>query len=178
MAVRNDFTAGEVLAAADLNDTFASKLDVTAPVGKILQVVQTVKNDIFTTTSTSYVDITGLTVTITPTDTNSRILVVLSVGVFGNTGSGSASSIRLLRDSIFINEPATGSNKGTLQTFASGAIVSAPGTMVLVDSPNTTSATVYKAQMIVNGGTGVLNRLGPDANFTTPSSITVMEVSA
>jgi hypothetical protein len=29
MAVRNDFTAGEVLAAADLNDTFASKLDVT-----------------------------------------------------------------------------------------------------------------------------------------------------
>jgi hypothetical protein len=26
MAVRNDFTAGEVLAAADLNDTFASKL--------------------------------------------------------------------------------------------------------------------------------------------------------
>jgi hypothetical protein len=27
MAVRNDFTAGEVLAAADLNDTFASKLD-------------------------------------------------------------------------------------------------------------------------------------------------------
>lgn len=30
MAVRNDFTAGEVLAAADLNDTFASKLDTTA----------------------------------------------------------------------------------------------------------------------------------------------------
>lgn len=31
MAVRNDFTAGEVLAAADLNDTFASKL--TYPTG-------------------------------------------------------------------------------------------------------------------------------------------------
>jgi hypothetical protein len=30
MAVRNDFTAGEVLAAADLNDTFASKLDYPA----------------------------------------------------------------------------------------------------------------------------------------------------
>ena len=29
MAVRNDFTAGEVLAAADLNDTFASKADVS-----------------------------------------------------------------------------------------------------------------------------------------------------
>jgi hypothetical protein len=28
MAVRNDFTAGEVLAAADLNDTFASKPDL------------------------------------------------------------------------------------------------------------------------------------------------------
>ena len=32
MAVRNDFTAGEVLAAADLNDTFASKVDYALPV--------------------------------------------------------------------------------------------------------------------------------------------------
>ena len=31
MAVRNDFTAGEVLAAADLNDTFAAKADVLSP---------------------------------------------------------------------------------------------------------------------------------------------------
>jgi hypothetical protein len=34
MAVRNDFTAGEVLAAADLNDTFASKLDYAADGGR------------------------------------------------------------------------------------------------------------------------------------------------
>jgi hypothetical protein len=31
MAVRNDFTAGEVLAAADLNDTFAAKADLASP---------------------------------------------------------------------------------------------------------------------------------------------------
>ena len=32
MAIRNDFTAGEVLAAADLNDTFAAKADYNLPV--------------------------------------------------------------------------------------------------------------------------------------------------
>ena len=31
MAVRNDFAAGEVLAAADLNDTFAAKADLASP---------------------------------------------------------------------------------------------------------------------------------------------------
>jgi hypothetical protein len=31
MAVRDDFTAGEVLAAADLNDTFASKANLASP---------------------------------------------------------------------------------------------------------------------------------------------------
>jgi len=29
MAIRDDFTAGEVLAAADLNDTFASKANLS-----------------------------------------------------------------------------------------------------------------------------------------------------
>jgi hypothetical protein len=43
MAVRNDFTAGEVLAAADLNDTFASKLDLAG--GKILQIVRATDSD-------------------------------------------------------------------------------------------------------------------------------------
>ena len=41
--------------------------------GKILQVVQTFKNDSFSTTSTSYVDITGFSVTITTSSTSNKI---------------------------------------------------------------------------------------------------------
>ena len=43
--------------------------------GKILQVVPVYKGDRFTTGSTSFVDVTGLSVTITPTAANSTILL-------------------------------------------------------------------------------------------------------
>ena len=45
--------------------------------GKILQVLQTVKTDTFTTTSTSFVDVTGLSVSITPATTSSKILILV-----------------------------------------------------------------------------------------------------
>ena len=41
--------------------------------GKIVQVVQAVKTDVFSTNSTSYVDITGLSATITPSAATSKI---------------------------------------------------------------------------------------------------------
>ena len=51
---------------------------VTIPAGgKILQVLQTVKTDTFTTTSTSFVDVTGLSVSITPATTSSKILILV-----------------------------------------------------------------------------------------------------
>ena len=50
----------------------ANNINVT---GNILQVVSTTKTDTFSTTSTSYVDITGLSVSITPTSTSSKIFI-------------------------------------------------------------------------------------------------------
>ena len=46
--------------------------------GKILQVVQAVKTDVFTSNSTTYTDITGLNLAITPSSTSSKILVNVS----------------------------------------------------------------------------------------------------
>ena len=61
--------------------------------GKILQVVQATKTDVFSTSTTgSYVDITGLTVNITPTKANSNILVMAVIGSFT---SGDATAIAL-----------------------------------------------------------------------------------
>ena len=49
--------------------------DAGLPAGSVLQVVQTVKTDTFATTSTSFVDITGVSVAITPSSTSSKILI-------------------------------------------------------------------------------------------------------
>jgi hypothetical protein len=74
MAIRDDFTAGEVLAAADLNDTFADKLPIGG--GKVLQVVRATDTTNRSTTSTSYVDVTGMSVTITPQRSTSAIIIL------------------------------------------------------------------------------------------------------
>ena len=52
--------------------------DTVAIPGHVIQVVQAWKSDSFTTTSTSYVDIPDLSVTITPSSASSKILLTWS----------------------------------------------------------------------------------------------------
>ena len=70
--------------------------------GKILQVVQTFKTDAFSRSSTTFGDITGMNVSITPASTSNKILITchLSVGTQGNGYVG----FRLLRDSTNIGQ--------------------------------------------------------------------------
>ena len=51
--------------------------DAGLPAGSVLQVVQDVKLDTFTTSSTSFTDVTGLSVDITPSSTSSKVLVLV-----------------------------------------------------------------------------------------------------
>jgi len=66
-------------------DADGTILTSNSSTGKILQVVQTVKKNRFSTSSTSFVDITDMTVTITPTAASSKILIT-STGITGSTG--------------------------------------------------------------------------------------------
>ena len=77
---------------ADINDLAASKLTGALPAisgaaltnldaGKILQVKQTTKIDTFTTSSQSYTDVTGLSVSITPASSSNKILIILDIKV-------------------------------------------------------------------------------------------------
>ena len=52
--------------------------------GKILQVVSTVKSDVFSTTSQTFTDITGLSATITPANSNTKVFVMAVIGCFNN----------------------------------------------------------------------------------------------
>jgi hypothetical protein len=151
--------------------------------GKVLQVVTTNKTDTFTTTSTSLVDITGLSVTITPTLSTSKILVMLSVN-YSLEHSNGQQYLQLLRGSTAIAQgDAAG---GRSQTSGQGAPVAGYAmtnyALSFVDSPATTSATTYKIQTRITGSTGCINRSFSDIDSGVYprgiSTITVMEIGA
>jgi hypothetical protein len=157
--------------------------------GGILQVVSTTKTDTFTTTSSSYVDVTGLSATITPRSTSSKILVVSSVslGVMTST-TGEGGGARLVRDSTPL---AIGDVVGSrYQASASNGIATVGQfdnllinhSVTFLDSPSTTSTVTYKIQVVnPSADTTTVNRTGVDGNTAntprTASSITLIEVA-
>ena len=146
---------------------------------KIIQVVSTTKADTFSTTSTSMVDVTGLSLSITPTSATSTILVFFNLMNSHSSGSNAMNSFNLVRNSTAIAQPSSGTDVATTQSnvVASSYLVTAVG--FTVDSPATTSATTYKVQMRVTGTTtGYVNRRGDSANITAVSSIYAMEIGA
>ena len=148
---------------------------------QIGQVVSTNKTDTFSTTSTSYTDITGLSVSITPTLATSKVLVMVSFSASVSTDI--AVMFQLVRGSTAINiGDAAGSRTRASASMITNADTTQFGTFnwQYLDSPATTSATTYKVQMFVNAGTGFINRTGSDTDTATrprtPANITVMEV--
>lgn len=158
------------------------------PSGSVLQVVSVTKTDAFSSTSTSFTTITGLSATITPRATNSRILITVSLAITGNTTDGSGLHYRIDggNSSAYVGD-AAGSRvraAATMQRIGSFAseYQSIPVSMSYLDSPNTTSAVTYNVQgRAGNAGTFIVNRAGNDPdnanNARTASTITVMEIA-
>jgi hypothetical protein len=162
------FVAGNVLTAAQQNALRGAF--------RVLQVVSATKADVFSTTSATFTDITGITVSITPSDTSSKILVLANVQ--GASVSGDA-PFRLMRDATAI-AAGTGGSAFNGIGMASSSYTNAMFNcgVIFLDSPATTSATTYKLQAAANGGTTYVNRRGVDLTFGGFSSITVLEISA
>jgi len=154
--------------------------------GKVAQVVSTtVSTSGFTSTSTSFVDVTGLSVSITPTNASSKILIFYTV--FGSCNNHSA--IRLLRDSTAINVGTAAGNRIATSgaSFGLGGSVGASGDDAVtisgnfLDSPATTSSVTYKIQSISYlGTTWYLNTSISDGDnvytYRGASTITAMEI--
>ena len=152
--------------------------------GKILQVVQTVKTDTFSYTgTTNNTDITGMSVNITPSSSSNKVLIFAMLHV----SQQNIPSIYLVRDSTLIGiGDASGSRpRATARLRSSGDTNTAGiGTIVFLDSPNTTSQVTYKLQASLENAAHNLyvNRSEADANSLvgtrTISTITVQEVAA
>jgi hypothetical protein len=152
--------------------------------GKVLQVISTNKLDTFSSSSTSPVDVTGLSVTITPTLSTSKVLVFCQISGDGLIASN-GSMFRLLRGSTDIIVPTSPGSRasGALSLFTTNSSTVDNGTIVYLDSPATTSATTYKIQgFATTTGTFYVNRSSTDSDnaafMRTVSTITVMEIGA
>ena len=149
-------------------------------------VVQAIKTNTFTTTSSSFVDITDLEATITPSTGTAKVLVIvqLTYGVPNGSGIGHFKVVGG-NTSVYVGG-ADGSRVSAVFGGGSPANLSDAtfsGGIVFLDAPLSSSPTTYKVQCRqANVGTVFINRSSADANSAATtrgaSSITVIEVEA
>jgi hypothetical protein len=154
--------------------------------GSVLQVLSATKTDTLSTTSTTMTDVTGLSVSITPSSASNKILVCCFISV--GAPNTNFAYINLVRGSTAICIGNTASNRPTV-TGMSFSGVTNEGVMnflpiTFLDSPSTTSSTTYKIQIrCATAGNAYINRSSRDQDLTsndvrTASTITVMEIAA
>jgi|LakMenEpi03Aug12_release.lakeMendotaPanAssembly.Ray.scaffolds.fasta_scaffold190345_3 hypothetical protein len=148
--------------------------------GKVLQVVQATYSTATTIASTSFTD-TGLSGTITPTLSTSKVLVLFTQQVrISRSSVDQASGYQLVRgatsilnlgnggyETMGLDVGGNGANSLQLRGIISGAYL---------DSPATTSATTYKTQFklytTANSGTSTINE------NSAPATLILMEIGA
>jgi len=156
--------------------------------GKLLQVLQTVKTDVYSTNSTSYALITGLTQAITAASTSNKILINVTV-YGGNSGSDYAVGFQLAKDGSVISGAigaASGNNaeSGTFRFRQSSNNHAEEASFMYLDTPADTNAHTYGVLMKVFNTSyyGRVGTTGVNGNYNQhmrcPCTITVMEVGA
>ena len=147
--------------------------------GKILQVEQAFKNDTQSTTSGSFIDLTGLSQSITVGTTGGVANKVLVMYNINSSGPGLVKAFNIVRGSTNIAQPANSS----VSLFATQAMfVDANhflnGAFTFLDTPTAGSHT-YKIQFRSDGvNTSFINRYYSNDNYHSVSSLTLMEVAA
>jgi hypothetical protein len=194
MALPKTFTGGERLFAGDLNDNFEaldtrlataeSEIDTNAsnlnasnltsgtvatarmPAGNVIAAGEGETSTEVSVTGSTFTDI-GVSVTITPRSTGSRMLIMATPNISLDSGAGSSAvgEVRVLRDEteIFKWAHRQASNDGVVEVGSS---------KITIDEPNTGAAVTYKIQIRkVSGGSIIASR------FSSLSSMAVLEIA-
>jgi hypothetical protein len=154
--------------------------------GSILQVVQTVKTDAYGQNGNAWTDIPGMSLTITPSSSSSKVLIECRIGIVSLNGTYS-SAFRLYRGATLIGGGDVVNSSESVFFRSSQMVNSDHGAsdgMTYLDSPATTSTTTYKIQMKVQNAAGCyINRDYTGNNNAdvygsrTISTLTALEVS-
>jgi len=149
--------------AQEVSDQLAAKLDLAG--GKILQIVRATDSTSRSTTSTSYVDVTGMSVTITPQKSDSAVLLVCTVQL---SPAGGWLTFLQITDSSNNGISGAQDNRYGINTGSEQRAV----TLMAYSTPATTSATTYKLRFKTQSGTTAINN-----DFSTGQMFAI-EVSA
>ena len=181
MPVTINGTSGLVTAT-----TFSGSNLTGIDTGKILQVKQTLKTDTFSTSVFGYTNITGLSVSITPTSSSNKILIIVHL-----TGAGTVNHTRVGYRVFKDGTTALGSGTadgnritgfGAIYDPSSESVATVSAT--ILDTPSDTNSHTYQVQSsnLSNSGSNYINRSETDTNayysMRSSSSITAMEVAA
>jgi hypothetical protein len=157
------------LTLPDATGTLLSSATTTGfPAGSVLQVVNATYSVETSNSTSTYAD-TGLTATITPTSATSKILVFANqVGLAKSNNEGVR--LRLLRGATTIVQMET--SAAYTNTTTTNRVGGSSATFL--DSPATTSATIYKTTFASSDNTASATVQAG----TTTSTITLMEIAA
>jgi hypothetical protein len=152
------------------------------PAGSVLNVVSVTKTDTFSAASTSMTNITGLSATITPTATTSKILVILTFGAIDlSTNNFVQGDVTRSGTVIGVGAAAGSRTRASWGYNSPGANAPAGASFTFLDSPATTSSRTYQARARSASGTFYINRTDSDTDNTTffraVSTITLIEVA-
>ena len=151
--------------------------------GKVLQAVTVVKTDATTSTSTSFVTISGMSVAITPSATSSKILVICNFNANQAVGANNP-AYRIVRDSTAVNVgDASGSrNRSGAKANSYNTNVQVTASIMFLDAPSSTSSLTYALQWTTQRSTMYFNRsetfVDSSDYDSMASNITLIEIGA
>ena len=148
------------------NNSISSITSLPAAIstGKVLQVQTSNRTSVLTTNNTSFVD-SGFSVTITPSSTSNKILILTQIAAFNDT-TATSMYYSIYRGTTNLGDSST----GFVRTYNGGSNLGSSVVANYLDSPSTTSATEYSVYVKVAAGIGYIS-----INDAT-STITAMEI--
>jgi len=136
--------------------------------GHVVQVVQQTYGVQINTSSTSYVT-SNLAASITPTSTNSKILINVNACVYAPAGNYIFATV--YRGSTNLAPLAVGGGEDAFIAASETDSMWSMGAINYLDSPSTTSSTTYTLYYKASAGTAYIH------NGYTVSTITLMEIA-
>lgn len=171
-------TNGQVL-IADSTTATGLKWGTAGGGGKVLQVVQFTTATASTVTSSTFTD-TNITLSITPSASTSKVMVIASCATqYFTNGAGLnqvGMGLRLKRGATVVFDPSGNGGEAEYITDSENSYkqMSAFTTFSYLDSPATTSSTTYTIAIRNNAGTNTA-KTSPDSR---ESSLILMEIGA
>lgn len=151
--------------------------------GKVLQVVTATKTDSFSSTSSSYTDLTGITANITPASTSNKVMIYAIITLQNNDDVNHAYALlKRGTDTLIIADTASNRTSASMVISGTQTLEHPPRGFTFLDSPSSTSELTYKIQVKGSNTNGIYcNRSAGDNDAAandgrSVSTFTLMEI--